>query len=134
MPTYGEIIGQRIAARRQDLNLSQQELAVLANFNQSTVSHIENGRAAQPETYRRLAKSLDVDYQQLVSLDASSPAPEADPALVPKPSSAPATAPAPAVTKVAPLRRAWECPRCSVVNAPWLDQCDCEPQTTGRLK
>lgn len=31
------------------------------------------------------------------------------------------------------FRHAWECPRCHRVNAPWIDNCECEPVDTAKL-
>ena len=31
---------------------------------------------------------------------------------------------------LAPLRAAWTCPRCDVVNAPHVDRCTCTPRIT----
>lgn len=27
-----------------------------------------------------------------------------------------------------PKMGAWECPRCHMINAPWVEQCNCQPQ------
>ena len=42
---FRKLIGQTISQRREELGLSQRELAVLATVSQRDVSHIEQGKA-----------------------------------------------------------------------------------------
>jgi ribosome-binding protein aMBF1 (putative translation factor) len=42
---YRKIFGQTICQRREDLGLSQRELATMATVSQRDVSHIEQGKA-----------------------------------------------------------------------------------------
>jgi len=65
-------IGQRIKARRKELNMSQQELATLLGYKDRTaITHIENGTKSlmQPKI-RPMIEALDVTVEWLMGWDA----------------------------------------------------------------
>jgi transcriptional regulator with XRE-family HTH domain len=49
-----------LAARREKLGLTQQQLAVLTGIKQPMIARIENGQMPTPRTLQRLAKALKV--------------------------------------------------------------------------
>jgi transcriptional regulator with XRE-family HTH domain len=60
--------GERVRARREQLGLSQEELASRAGLHRTYVGSVERGeRNISLENIHRLAKALGVDAGQLVS-------------------------------------------------------------------
>jgi transcriptional regulator with XRE-family HTH domain len=61
-------LGERLRACRQEKNLSQRELARLANIRHSTVSEIERGERQYitTEVAKKLARILGVSIDHLV--------------------------------------------------------------------
>jgi transcriptional regulator with XRE-family HTH domain len=53
---------------RDEVMLTQKELAKLAGVSPSTVFNIENGGRARGRTLRKLANALDVEPRELASL------------------------------------------------------------------
>lgn len=75
-------LGQRVAQRRRELHLTQEELAERAQVNVKTVQGVEQGRT-EPElrTMRRVASALDTTLDGLVNLAKAqrpNPAPPVD--------------------------------------------------------
>ena len=69
-------IGQRIARRRRELFLSQEELARLADVTVQCISYAETGkRALRAENLLNLAAALNVSTDWLLSGDAAPGAP-----------------------------------------------------------
>ena len=60
-------IGERIRKRRQELGLSQQELADKAGVNRPTISELESGKqlGLTVDTAKRLARVLGVGIDYL---------------------------------------------------------------------
>lgn len=63
-----ETLSSVISQRREELGLSQRELALAANISNSTVSRIESGEQPSPKPYilSALAKNLKLDYNYLL--------------------------------------------------------------------
>ena len=63
-------LGSFISHRRQELGISQRELAKNVNISNSTVSRIENEDNVTPdtETLRKISKVLRCDYNYLLAL------------------------------------------------------------------
>src|SRR5208282_1128129 len=60
-------IGHRIKARREEVHISQADLATACQVTQATVSHYENGvRAVPPAIMERLCKALGVSPATLL--------------------------------------------------------------------
>jgi transcriptional regulator with XRE-family HTH domain len=65
-------IADRVAARRQELGLSQQQLAELTGTTQSAIARLETGgRPPRIDTLLKIAEALDCDL--VVDLRARSP-------------------------------------------------------------
>jgi transcriptional regulator with XRE-family HTH domain len=63
--------GERLRERREELMLSQRELALRANTTQATISAFETGaRRGTPRTIRILAEALGIKPKDLVVSDA----------------------------------------------------------------
>lgn len=61
------IFGDRVRARRQELGLSQEELAHKASIARAYIGSLESGeRNPSLDTVARLASALDVDAADLV--------------------------------------------------------------------
>lgn len=63
-------LGEYIVNKREELGLSQKELADLAKISIRQLSFIETGRTPQPrkETLKKLSKVLNVDYFELLEI------------------------------------------------------------------
>ena len=61
-------IGEVIAEAREKANLSQRQLAKLANINNSELSKIESGvrKEPSPKILRKISNVLDVNYSDLM--------------------------------------------------------------------
>ncbi len=55
----------KLALFRQRAMLSQRELAALAEVRQATISGLEHGATARPQTIRKLARALGVETGML---------------------------------------------------------------------
>lgn len=65
-------LAKRVMARRQELNMTQEELAHKMGLkSRSSIAKIESGRPAQQPTIARLAEALDVTVQYLMGLEDS---------------------------------------------------------------
>jgi transcriptional regulator with XRE-family HTH domain len=66
-------IGQRVRARRQELGLSQQEVAFRAGISIGIVHRLETGRTTDPHfsTLEGLAKALSINVEDLVRKEES---------------------------------------------------------------
>ena len=63
-------LAERVAARRQELKLTQQELAQRMGLKSGTsIAKIESGREAKQHTIARLAQALDVTIPYLMGWD-----------------------------------------------------------------
>lgn len=60
-----ETIGQRVRLRREELGLSQGELASLVGKRQQNIEQLENGRVGQPRYLTALARALRVELAWL---------------------------------------------------------------------
>lgn len=64
---FAKAMGQRIAAARKDLKLSQVQLAARLDVPQQTLAHYEVGRTRVPiELLPRMAEVLDVSLDELL--------------------------------------------------------------------
>ena len=63
-------LGTRLRKRREELGLSQRELARLVNTRQATISDLERGTLRNPgiDIVRRLAKVLGVTADYLIGM------------------------------------------------------------------
>ena len=63
-----KIIGEVITEAREKANLSQRQLAKLANINNSELSKIESGvrKEPSPKILRKISNVLDVNYSDLM--------------------------------------------------------------------
>lgn len=62
-------IGERIRERRKERNLSQSELAELANLNYVTISKYESGKVEPgAKAIARIANALDISTDELLGL------------------------------------------------------------------
>lgn len=60
-------IGTRIRIRREEINMTQPELAKMANLSQGYVSELENGKYnPTAPTLLRLAKALRMSVSELI--------------------------------------------------------------------
>ena len=67
-PEVGRRIGQRVKALRQQLKLTQAQLADLSGLKRPIISRLENGtHVPSIALIERLAESLEVDISDLVS-------------------------------------------------------------------
>jgi transcriptional regulator with XRE-family HTH domain len=67
---WKSVDGERLRERREELMLSQRELAVRAKTTQATISAFETGaRRGTPRTIRVLAEALGVEPKDLVVRD-----------------------------------------------------------------
>lgn len=64
MKTFGELIKER----RNELNLTLEQLATLIDSTKSYLSRLENNRIERPGTdiLKRLSKQLDISYNKLI--------------------------------------------------------------------
>ena len=64
-------LGRVIQAKREQLGLTQRQLAREVNLNHATISRIEGdfGRVADPSTLKVIAQALSIDYNYLLSLN-----------------------------------------------------------------
>jgi transcriptional regulator with XRE-family HTH domain len=63
------LTGQRIAKRRAELNMTQEELATLVGTNQKQISRYENGHNDPTgEVLSKFAKALDTTVDWLVGM------------------------------------------------------------------
>ncbi len=67
MMVVSETTGEKVKRIREDLSLSQRELAALANISPATVFKIEQDMVDRPHprTLRKLAEALDVAPRDL---------------------------------------------------------------------
>lgn len=67
--TLGKYIGQK----RQEIGLSQRQLAIDTNVSNSTISRIENDDGISPDnsTLKAIATRLNIDYNYLLALNKS---------------------------------------------------------------
>ena len=65
-----ETLGEVIARRRKQKDMSQRELAIAVKVSNSTIARIERGESIVPgnETLRAIAQTLDLDYNYLLAL------------------------------------------------------------------
>lgn len=64
---FAKAMGQRIAAARKDLKLSQVQLAARLNVPQQTFAHYEVGRTRVPiELLSSMAEALDISLDELL--------------------------------------------------------------------
>lgn len=68
-------LGQRLARRRLDRNVTQEEVAVEAGVSRRSVSKIENGHVVDTRVLVRVLRALDL----LGALETLAPKPEASP-------------------------------------------------------
>lgn len=68
-------IGERVRARRQDLQLSQEEIARRAGVSLNQVNRLERGEITDPHfsTLRGLAKALGLPVEVLVKEESLPP-------------------------------------------------------------
>ena len=69
-----ETLGKRIKERRRELQMTQKELSIISSISQGTISALENKTLKtfpNVETVFKLAKSLHVDFDYLLSDDSS---------------------------------------------------------------
>lgn len=65
-------LAKRVIARRQELNMTQEELAHKMGLkSRSSIAKIESGRPAQQRTIENLAQALDVTLAYLMGWDDS---------------------------------------------------------------
>ncbi len=66
----GEKLGDAIARRRTEKEMSQRELALAVKVSNSTIARIERGESIIPsnETLRAISQTLDLDYNYLLAL------------------------------------------------------------------
>ena len=71
LPTLGE----KVKAKREELHMTQRDLAKKIGINSSTISRIESDPdvIADPKTIRGLADALHLDYMFLLSLNRTLP-------------------------------------------------------------
>jgi len=70
MVEAGQIVGQRLLARRKRLGLTQMQLAQMTGMSQGSIARIETGKAeeVQSSTLITLAKELKVSTDYLLGL------------------------------------------------------------------
>lgn len=79
------VIGDRVRARRRQLELTQEKLAEAAELSKSFVSEVEGGQAAATGlVYLRIAQALDVDVQWLLTGEGAAARPPAGPVEIPE--------------------------------------------------
>lgn len=63
-------LGRFIAKRRQERGLSQEKLGAIVGLPGSTIFRLERGefKAPSPEKLQRLARALEVDFEDLFTL------------------------------------------------------------------
>jgi transcriptional regulator with XRE-family HTH domain len=73
-PTAVARIGRRIARRREQLGLTQSDLAKCTNMSEAYVSRLENGIVRNPKVYdlARIARALDLALVTVLFGDAPS--------------------------------------------------------------
>lgn len=64
-PDEYKVIADNVRRLRQDLGLSQEELAARSGHTRFTIGTIEAGRAARASTLRHIAKALGTDLATL---------------------------------------------------------------------
>jgi transcriptional regulator with XRE-family HTH domain len=62
----GFAIGENLKAMRDELLLTQEDLAEKSGVHPTSISKIENGGTARQSTIRKLAAALGVDPRELV--------------------------------------------------------------------
>lgn len=74
------VLGERVRKRREELNLTQEELAKRAGYqSRSSINNIENGRPASLKVVHKLAEALNVsEWYLLGSCDAEDTTPYAE--------------------------------------------------------
>jgi len=66
-PTFKRALGLAVAARRQELGLTQEQLSLRAELHQRWISNIENGkRNPSYASLRRLAAGLELSASELL--------------------------------------------------------------------
>ncbi len=72
-------LAERVTARRQELKMTQQELAQRMGLKSGTsIAKIESGREAKQPTIARLAQALDVTVPYLMGFEDSHPEDQAE--------------------------------------------------------
>ena len=67
---WKDMIRVRIVSRRQELGLTQTQLAEVCGLTQASVSHLESGKhALSAETLRKLALGLGVSTDWLLGME-----------------------------------------------------------------
>ena len=68
-------LGGKIKEKREELHITQRDLAKKIGMNSSTISRIESDPdvVADPRTVRRLANALHLDYMFLLTLNRTLP-------------------------------------------------------------
>lgn len=67
--TPQQILGQAVTERRQQLGLTQEQLALRSDLHQRWISNVENGhRNPSYASLRRLAAGLDMPLSELMVL------------------------------------------------------------------
>ena len=78
-PAYQTALGQAVKARRQELGLTQEAVALRADLHQRWLSNVENAkRNPSYASLRRLAAALDLTASELIAraetIEAGNPA------------------------------------------------------------
>lgn len=68
---YALNIGEKIKARREDLNLKVKDIAQEIGVAESTYRDWENGRQIQGEPYTKISAALDISLGELFGLSES---------------------------------------------------------------
>ncbi len=67
-PPFKRALGEAVAARRQELGLTQEALSLRADLHQRWISNVETGkRNPSYASLRRLAAGLDLSASQLLA-------------------------------------------------------------------
>jgi transcriptional regulator with XRE-family HTH domain len=68
LPAFKVALGTAVKARREELGLTQEQLALKGNLHTRWVSNIENAwRNPSYSSLRRLAASLDISTSELIA-------------------------------------------------------------------
>jgi transcriptional regulator with XRE-family HTH domain len=67
-PPFKRALGEAVAARRQELGLTQEQLSLQADLHQRWISNVENGiRNPSYASLRRLAAGLELSASELLA-------------------------------------------------------------------
>lgn len=61
------MLSETLRKIRQQKNLTQQNLAELAEVPQSTICYIENGKSPRTDTLQKIARALEVTITELLN-------------------------------------------------------------------